>query len=914
MKGLFGRLLQALAKTRAGSYVKEIEIAPEKKMASMGEFTDSERAELAAQGVVFYRNKAIFRAREPITVAEIDAVESACGQPIPRSVLKLWQQCFGGEHEYNLLADFSGFVETLGLNNICAPKDNGYKDLYGWIENEWQNSDGDSIPSLPVMAGQDYIERLFVDFKNNETASAFHCGIAGWEYRVPNADFFDFKDGLSSVFDHLFLYPSYSPDESNRLVYEIPSTLIEYRRKNGWTDSDPPDGLDDAVLKTENPEIIAKFKMLQIANMLDWRGALEQGTIIKDWRLPILSIEAAILAEDIHLLNQLEAAGCDLSRPLQRNILPVEFALLNDKGTVFQVLRQRSFSSPRLARIALAKKSDAIIIEDIIKTSPSFDYKTLLEFLSMPVTDITLLNLLFDNLNKDWADSSDLSIQQIEHLIQVAERKIKLYQSDYDSVMSYKSVGGPGNPQLERFMAGLKEVITSAKPNWQADLKNKRIRDRPTSGYFALLEALVTDNVEIIEALTAQSVDCHKYRFVSSWAHNTTPLLYCALNDKPNAFKALLIGSHDLFDVLSSMISCGCNKYYIETLVNHLCSVGKEIPIDSVVHAASTGNLDIVQYLLTVFGQSRVNDELLDLAAIFNLHRYALANEEQNPELSTRITDWVTNWKGRLTYNSCFGTSAPAWTMLSGAICYDDNIESPREIWPLCWANLYSGPLLLGLYGELGFEYITRTQGFRSQFSFENPPEEAVKFRGLLSGFLVQELDFPDTSSFLNSFLEVVINCYWAHQKLALARLDDADRIAIDLQFSPEFRRTLNSLASTNFDYALEREQLADHTLTDSMIDLAHARMAYLANRLTHREYLLLCALWQPLVYIHFNTWIDIYESLKKSDLDTNYVDSILKVIETHCLSNPPLNRTEDGEEAGLWRDIEFKLPTRMPK
>ncbi|WP_243420759.1 ankyrin repeat domain-containing protein [Micromonospora globispora] len=85
----------------------------------------------------------------------------------------------------------------------------------------------------------------------------------------------------------------------------------------------------------------AKLRQLVQATVLDWRRALDQGTLVTQRRLRRLALDQAAADDDVALLARLVALGCDPAEQIRSGLTAIDVALLHRASAVVRWLLER---------------------------------------------------------------------------------------------------------------------------------------------------------------------------------------------------------------------------------------------------------------------------------------------------------------------------------------------------------------------------------------------------------------------------------------------------------------------------------------------------------------------------------------------------------------------------------------------
>lgn len=248
---------------------------------------------LDGSGLAIFENRLILDARPPVTEAELAEVAARSAGPAPAGLVALWRTSFGGSLDYDLTATLGGVEQSLSFRELFYPDSDGYRDLWGWIDEE---------PSeyLPF-GGFEYLERVYAHIATGE--------VFAWQQGLP--------PGWEIV----------RGDRAGAVAADVPGLFaLLALEQDPWETGEPGHGEDmrDAVDDLP-PSLRDPLRALVRTAVLDWRGALDAGTIAGSPRLRRLALDRA--ATDVPLLSRLAAQGCDLGEPVRGGMTPLDIAL-----------------------------------------------------------------------------------------------------------------------------------------------------------------------------------------------------------------------------------------------------------------------------------------------------------------------------------------------------------------------------------------------------------------------------------------------------------------------------------------------------------------------------------------------------------------------------------------------------------
>ncbi|MFI0358017.1 hypothetical protein [Actinomadura sp. 9N407] len=284
-------------------------------------FSDGELGALSEAGIALFAGRVVLEAQPPIDDAVLGAVAERCAGPLPEPLIALWRTAFGGRLDYDLRADLEGHDVTVSFSELFYPGSGGYHDLWGWVDHEcalaeehWPDWSG-RLVHLPI-GGFEYLERVYVDTATGPEHGVVDCwrqGLpAGWELQAGDR-IGRMADDLRALFGQLML--EHDP-------WALEDDAIE-------AGVDLRDAVDDLAGGTDPHARTAaeKLRRLVQATVLDWRGALDQGTLVAQRRLRRLALGRAAAGDDVESLARLVAVGCDPSEEVYNGLTPIDVAL-----------------------------------------------------------------------------------------------------------------------------------------------------------------------------------------------------------------------------------------------------------------------------------------------------------------------------------------------------------------------------------------------------------------------------------------------------------------------------------------------------------------------------------------------------------------------------------------------------------
>ncbi len=256
--------------------------------------------------IAIFENCLILNAQPAITDAQLCDVEKLAGRPVPPGLVALWQTAYGGDLDYDLKVDFNGHVASFSFSEIFYPGSEGYHDLLGWIEHEFEcaleaedeDAKNGRLPFLPF-GGFEYLDRMYVCLEEGEDYGAVFAWMRGlppaWSLRLHNDSLARIADDVPALFQLLALdVDPFAPD-----------------RPEFCSGCDMADLISE--IGAQDLETADRLTALVRANILDWKASLEAGKIAEDDRLRRLALDDAATRGDLNLVALLSEQGCDLN-------------------------------------------------------------------------------------------------------------------------------------------------------------------------------------------------------------------------------------------------------------------------------------------------------------------------------------------------------------------------------------------------------------------------------------------------------------------------------------------------------------------------------------------------------------------------------------------------------------------------
>lgn len=253
----------------------------------------------AQHGLAVFEDRVIFEAQPPITQAQLAAIEAKIGRPVPAGLRKLWETSFGGRVGYDLEVEFGDHVAAFSFAELFYPGADTYRDLPGWIDHELELAEENGAPGrlrfLPF-GGFEYLDRLYIGLEAPHEGAVF-----AWMQGLPSAWALRLHE-----------------DSVARIADDIPALFrmlaLRHDPFAAGDDYTAGDEAADAIAAVDeiDPALADTFRATLRRAILDWRGALDAGTLAADKRLRHLALQTVARDGDLALAARMADQGCDL--------------------------------------------------------------------------------------------------------------------------------------------------------------------------------------------------------------------------------------------------------------------------------------------------------------------------------------------------------------------------------------------------------------------------------------------------------------------------------------------------------------------------------------------------------------------------------------------------------------------------
>lgn len=297
---------------------------------------DLSKAELGClrkHELALFENRIIFDAQPPIDDDTLRKIQERCTGPIPEQLVALWKVSFGGTLDYDLRVSFADHEARASFSELFYPDSDGYHDLWGWIDHELELGEREKLDHLPV-GGFEYLVRFYVQVKPGPEHGAVSVWMRGlppaWRLRLHADSVARVADDVRSLFRELCL--------------EADPTLAGAHYVTGW---DLCERVQELAKSGATGRTVAdKLNQIIAETVLDFRTALEDGSIATQSRLRRMALEEAAAKDDVALLSRLAELGCDLGETLTGGGTTVDHALARGSLDVAKELLARGVPVP----------------------------------------------------------------------------------------------------------------------------------------------------------------------------------------------------------------------------------------------------------------------------------------------------------------------------------------------------------------------------------------------------------------------------------------------------------------------------------------------------------------------------------------------------------------------------------------
>ena len=311
---------------------------------------------LTGAGLAIFEDRLILEARPPVTDDELAEVAARCGGPVPAGLAALWRTSFGGSLDYDLTVPLGGAEQALSLRELFYPDSDGYRDLWGWIEE-------DGPPGYLPFGGFEYLERVYTHLPTGE--------IFAWQQGLPPG--WELAEG----------------DRAGAVAADVPALFAQLcLEQDPWETDRPGHGIDIRDVVDELPASLRdQLRALVRSAVLDWRAALDAGTIAGSPRLRRLALDQG--ATDVSVLSRLAAQGCDLGEPARGGMTALDIALAGSAHDAARWLLERDVPVTHALRFGAAL--DASLTAELLRRGARVDEHALSSIVDNPDPDVVSL-------------------------------------------------------------------------------------------------------------------------------------------------------------------------------------------------------------------------------------------------------------------------------------------------------------------------------------------------------------------------------------------------------------------------------------------------------------------------------------------------------------------------------------------
>ncbi|GAB7038481.1 MULTISPECIES: SMI1/KNR4 family protein [Catenuloplanes] len=312
---------------------------------------------LADAGLAVFENRLILDARPPVTDDELAEVAARCGGPVPAGLAALWRTSFGGGLDYDLTVPLGGADRALSLRELFHPGSDDYHDLWGWIEE-------DGPPGYLPFGGFEYLDRVYA--------------------HLPTGEVFAWQQGLPPGWELA------GGDRAGAVAADVPALFAQLAlEQDPWETDDPDHGIDLRDVVDGLPAALRDpLRALARSAVLDWRAALDAGTIAGSPRLRRLALDRG--AADVTVLSRLAAQGCDLGEPARGGMTALDVALARSAYDAARWLLERDVPVTHALRFGAAG-IDADLAAELLRRGARVDEHALSAVVDNPDPDVIAL-------------------------------------------------------------------------------------------------------------------------------------------------------------------------------------------------------------------------------------------------------------------------------------------------------------------------------------------------------------------------------------------------------------------------------------------------------------------------------------------------------------------------------------------
>ncbi|MCA9492244.1 MAG: SMI1/KNR4 family protein [Myxococcales bacterium] len=289
----------------------------------MTTFTPDELTALQAAGLAVFEGRVIHEAQPPITPEVLAAIQARCAGPVPEALIALWSTSFGGRLDYDLSLRLSDTVSAFSFAEIFYPDSHGYHDPWGWMDEQLAFESHDGLLHFLPFGGFEYTDRLFVDLRDGSVVAYMRGLPPAWVHRLHEDVTGRVATDVRDLFRQLALEDDpYAPTQEYAQGGEV----------------------REAIDEVESASARDKLHALLRSVVVDWRGALDDGSVSRDERARRLAWGEVVRSDDVALLDRLVDLGCSPAEVLGGGGAPVDHAAA--RGSLSVVRRLLALDVP----------------------------------------------------------------------------------------------------------------------------------------------------------------------------------------------------------------------------------------------------------------------------------------------------------------------------------------------------------------------------------------------------------------------------------------------------------------------------------------------------------------------------------------------------------------------------------------
>ncbi|GIH03895.1 hypothetical protein Rhe02_19620 [Rhizocola hellebori] len=358
------------------------------------QFLDRELAVMADAGIALFAGRLVLGAQPPVDDATLAAVADRCAGPLPEPLVALWRTTFGGRLDYDLRVDLDGLDVPLSFTELFYPDSGGYHDLWGWIDHECglaeehQPDWSGRLTHLPI-GGFEYLDRIYVTTEPGPE----HGSVVGWRQGLPPGWELSSDDRMGQLAGNLAELFGLLRLEQDPWQVQEPDAGQEMR-----------DAVDDLAADGDRyaKSAAGKLRHLVKAAVLDWRTAVDQGSIAEQRRLRRLALEHAASNDDVALLQLLSTLGCSLGEEIRNGLTPIDLALLHRSSGAVGWLLQHHVSVKNSLQVG-AHAMSLDLARELLGRGAAVNIHAIAR--AVDNDDIEVLDLLAQSMPPEsWAD------------------------------------------------------------------------------------------------------------------------------------------------------------------------------------------------------------------------------------------------------------------------------------------------------------------------------------------------------------------------------------------------------------------------------------------------------------------------------------------------------------------------------